>query len=77
MNHKPTVKRRKRLGEFLYEARLRRGLTQGEVGKAVGVGAVAVHRYENGINEPPALRLLGMAQVLGFNFKRLGQHVYG
>ncbi|OIP90164.1 MAG: transcriptional regulator [Syntrophobacterales bacterium CG03_land_8_20_14_0_80_58_14] len=47
------------LGRSIREARKRRGLTQAEVAKAVGIGRAALSRLEGGV-----IREIGMRKVV-------------
>lgn len=76
MSHKPSKRKQRRLGKLLREARLRRGLTLREVGKAVGVGPSTVFVYEAGTTDPPGLRLLGIAGVLGLDLEDVWAQIY-
>lgn len=52
------------LGEVLVTARRALGLTQEELAKAAGVTQAALSRYENGLREPDAEVLAGLASAL-------------
>lgn len=52
-------------GFLIKKYRKKKGLTQGEVGKSVGVSQVAVCRYENDEDQPGQGRLLALADLFG------------
>lgn len=45
-----------------------RGKTLKEVGKAVGVSAVTIHKWETGKGEPKASQIAKLEQVLNFKW---------
>lgn len=53
------------LGEVLETARRAQGLTQAELADRAGVTQAALSRYENGLREPEAEALGGLAAALG------------
>ena len=55
----------------LRELRKRKRLTQTELGKMFGVGAVAVHKWETGASEPNMKTLRGLAELFGLTLDEL------
>ena len=53
-----------RLGRLLQRRRRQLGLTQQQLGKAVGVRFQQIHRYETGANKVTAERLWALAKAL-------------
>jgi len=51
-------------GERLAEIRQRRGLTQAELGEAVGVSQRVIAYYERDESQPPGAMLIDLAQAL-------------
>lgn len=49
----------------LQELRIKRGLSQQEFAKKLGVSSTTLYRYENGINEPSIDTLIKMADIFG------------
>ena len=72
MSHRGQLRR---LGAILRDARVRRDLRLREVAPLLGVGISVLHGYENGDREPPALRLITHARVLGIDLRRFGRAV--
>ncbi|HJN14194.1 MAG TPA: helix-turn-helix transcriptional regulator [Armatimonadota bacterium] len=64
-------KRNAALGARIREARKRAGLTQGELGKAIGVTQASVTRWETGRNHPPLSLLLLVSGVTRVAFEDL------
>lgn len=52
------------IGKFIKEARKAKGLTQDELGKAIGLTGVAIMRYEKNQREPSKEIIERMAEVL-------------
>jgi len=59
------------LGRRIAEARKREGLTQAQLGKALGVSQQVVADYENGSRHIPAWRLVRVADALGVDIMEL------
>ena len=58
-------------GNFLYELRLRRGLTQYQLGALVGVSYQAVSKWENGSSKPQTDILCKLSEILGISVDEL------
>ena len=58
-------------GNFLYELRLRRGLTQYQLGALVGVSYQAVSKWENGSSKPQIDILCKLSEILGISVDEL------
>ncbi len=58
-------------GNFLHELRLRRGLTQYQLGALVGVSDKAVSKWENGSSKPQSSILYKLSDVLGISADEL------
>ena len=58
-------------GNFLHELRLRRGLTQYQLGALVGVSDKAVSKWENGSSRPQSNILYKLCEVLGISVDEL------
>jgi len=58
-------------GNFLHELRLRRGLTQYQLGALVGVSDKAVSKWENGSSKPHSNLLCKLSEVLGISVDEL------
>lgn len=56
-----------RTGERIRMIRTEKGLTQAELGEAVGLNADRIQKYENGVRKPKNELLKKMADVLGVN----------
>ena len=54
----------KEIGDRIRDNRLILGLTQGELGKNLGVSDVTVSKWESGLNHPKGSHLLSLANVL-------------
>lgn len=61
------------IGSRLKDARVRCGLKQGELAKAVGVTASAIGNYETGVSSPKEPVLIKLMQVLGIDANYLYQ----
>ena len=66
---------RRVVGDWLAERRLARGLTQADVGKALGILHTAVSAIELGRNSLPPERFKDMADCLGVNRRQFAKHV--
>lgn len=53
------------IGKRLREARLKKGITQAEVAKRLGVTRSVIARYEKEINDPPSENISRLAEILG------------
>lgn len=58
-------------GNFLRELRMRRGLSQFQLGMLVGVSDKAVSKWENGSAKPQSRILYGLSEVLGITVDEL------
>jgi transcriptional regulator with XRE-family HTH domain len=65
------IRLRPRLGIFLAEARFRRGLTQGELARELGVPQTFICRVETGVKAAPPARLPAWAVALGIDLADL------
>lgn len=63
---------RRKVGAYVRDLREGRGLTQRELGKAVGIGSNAVSAIELGRNPIPPERYGAFAEALGANPKKFG-----
>lgn len=61
------------IGSRLKEARLRRGLTQEDLAKAVGVTKGAIGNYETGVSSPKEAVLIKLMNILGIDANYLYQ----
>lgn len=52
-------------GEFLFQYRVRNGMTQAELAKKLSVSQNAVSQYESGKRTPTVKRISSMASALG------------
>lgn len=59
------------LATRLKESRLKKGLSQEELGKLVGLSKAAISQYENGIHVPSIENSHALANVLGVSFNWL------
>jgi len=59
------------LGRRIYELRKAKGLTQTELGEALGFSQQHVHGFEKGIRRVPVSLLPKLASVLGVSFEDL------
>ena len=58
-------------GNFLHELRMRRGLTQYQLGALVGVSDKAVSKWENGSSKPQSNILYKLSDILGVSVDEL------
>lgn len=58
-------------GNFLHELRVRRGLSQFQLGMLVGVSNKAVSKWENGLAKPGSRILYKLSEVLGITIDEL------
>ncbi|MDE6676065.1 MAG: helix-turn-helix domain-containing protein [Acetatifactor sp.] len=58
-------------GNFLHELRVRRGLSQFQLGMLVGVSNKAVSKWENGSAKPQSCILCKLGEVLGVTVDEL------
>ena len=58
-------------GNFICELREKKGLTQGELGKKLGVSNKAVSKWENGGAYPSSELMLPLARELGISIEEL------
>jgi transcriptional regulator with XRE-family HTH domain len=59
------------LGSKIYELRKKKGLTQTELGKLIGVSGGAISQFEKGVNKPSFDTVKNLQEVLEFNFDYL------
>ena len=59
------------VGKFIHYTRKQKGLTQSDVGNALGVGKATIQKYENGIVSIPLLRIPSLCKILGITPNRL------
>lgn len=59
-----------RLGERIRLARLTAGLSQGELGAAIGVSSQQIQKYENGANRISASRLMRLASAVNIDIRQ-------
>ena len=57
----------KYIGEWITEKRMKAGLTQGELGKKLGVSKSAICQYEKGSRAMTAVMFIKLCKVLGAN----------
>lgn len=60
-----------RFGNFLHELRMRRRLTQYQLGALVGVSDKAVSKWENGSSKPQSSILYKLSEILGISVDEL------
>jgi len=58
-------------GNFLYEKRTEKGLSQAELGALLGVSNKAVSKWENGAAKPQTEKLLRLAEILDVSVEAL------
>jgi transcriptional regulator with XRE-family HTH domain len=58
-------------GNFLYEKRTAKGLSQAELGALLGVSNKAVSKWESGAAKPQTAKLLRLAEILGVSVEEL------
>ena len=58
-------------GDFLRDMRVRRGLSQHQLGALVGVSGKAVSKWENGISKPHSRILFTLGEILGVTVDEL------
>ncbi len=56
------------IGESIRALRLKRGLTQKQLGDAIGVAEQSIYRYENGISHPTFRILSKLESFFGVSF---------
>lgn len=61
----------KTLGEIFKQARLKKGLTQVEVGKKAGLGQNTYPKIERGVEKPEFRNIKKIANVLGVDISTL------
>lgn len=64
---------RVRLGHLIETERLRRGMTQRELGERLGVSQATIDRWEKGANPPVRTHWAGIARFLGSTQNEVGQ----
>lgn len=60
-----------RIGEFIKELRIKKGLTQTELGEILGVSYKAVSKWERGINMPDVSLFRPLCDILGIDIDEL------
>ena len=60
-----------KFGNFIYEQRTAKGLSQAELGKMLGVSNKAVSKWENGSAKPQTSKLYHLAQILEVSVEEL------
>ncbi len=58
-------------GNYLYEKRTEKGLSQAELGAQLGVSNKAVSKWESGAAKPQTAKLLRLAEILGVSVEEL------
>jgi len=58
-------------GNYLYEKRTEKGLSQAELGAMLGVSNKAVSKWESGAAKPQTAKLLRLAEILGVSVEDL------
>lgn len=58
-------------GNYLYEKRTEKGLSQAELGALLGVSNKAVSKWENGAAKPQTAKLVRLAEILGVTVEEL------
>ncbi len=58
-------------GNYLYEKRTEKGLSQAELGAMLGVSNKAVSKWESGAAKPQTAKLLRLAELLGVSVEEL------
>ncbi len=66
-----------KFGNFLYEKRTAKGLSQAELGAMLGVSNKAVSKWESGVAKPQTAKLVRLAEILDVSVEELlsGQSV--
>ncbi len=66
-----------KFGNFIYELRVKKGLTQSDVAQKLGVTSAAVSKWENGSAKPRYKVLLQLAEILDVSTEELvrGEHI--
>lgn len=62
---------KKEFGQIIKQLRLRKGLTQTQLGERLGVASGNISRYESGVNAPDFDRLELLAEMLGVTISTL------
>ena len=63
--------KRIRIGEFIIDYRKKRGISQGEFGKLLGVSAFAVSKWERELCYPDIFLLSDLAKILGITIDEM------
>lgn len=63
------------LGRLILDARSGRGLTQADVAANLGVGPEMVSRYERGVAQPDAEKLVALIHMLDLDLEQLRSEV--
>lgn len=64
MKRKPDGLIDKKIGSVIHMQRVKLGLSQGELGKALGVSFQQIQKYENGLNAVASTRILDLCKAL-------------
>ncbi len=59
------------IGQRIREERIKRGMTQSELAKRIGITYQQAHKYERGVNGTSVSRLLQIASILGIDITEL------
>ncbi|MBQ9118301.1 MAG: helix-turn-helix transcriptional regulator [Clostridia bacterium] len=57
-----------KIGERIKELRTERGLSQAQLGKAIGVSQKAIDYWERSVNEPKASYIIALVNFFGVTF---------
>ena len=60
-----------RIGEYILSYRKKRGMTQGELGKLLGVSAFAVSKWERALCYPDIFLLLDISNLIGVSIDKM------
>ena len=63
------------IGEKIKELRKEKGLSQAELGKAIGVSQKAVDYWERGINEPKASYIMALVQFFKISYNEFFEDI--
>lgn len=53
-----------KLGDYLYKARIKKGLTQEELGEKLGINGKSVSKWERGLSKPSYPLLKKLCEIL-------------
>ena len=60
-----------KMGKFIAEMRKKRGLTQSQLGEALGLSGKAISKWERGLNAPDISLLNDLADALDVNVSEI------